>query len=103
MACTTRAIAAAGKAPAQIKRTSLTASPAMIVAPKPPAPISAANVAQQSQSGELARRARDWLLQYRTALGLPDPEKASGGQAAGTVVQWDGDGHRRGRFSSLGY
>lgn len=67
------------------------------------ASISAANVAQQSQSGELARRARDWLLQYRTALGLPDPEKASGGQAAGTVVQWDGDGHRRGRFSSLGY
>lgn len=64
--------------------------------------IGAANVSAQSQSGELARRAKDWLAQYRTALGLADPEKA-GAQPAGTVVAWDGDGHRRGRFSSLGY
>lgn len=67
------------------------------------ATISAGAVDQQSQSGELARRARDWLLQYRTTLGLPDPDKASGGQAAGTVVRWEGDGHRRARFSALGY
>lgn len=66
------------------------------------ATISAASVGTASQSGDLARRAKDWLMQYRTALGLPDPEARSGGEAAGVVVAWGGDGHRRGRFSSLG-
>lgn len=66
------------------------------------ATISAANVSTQSQSGELARRARDWLAQYRSMLGLPDPEARKGGEASGTVVSWGGDGHRRARFNSQG-
>lgn len=65
------------------------------------ATINAAAVNGSSQSGDLGRRAKDWAAQYRTALGLPDPEARTGGEAAGTVVSWGGDGHRRGRFASL--
>lgn len=65
------------------------------------ATISAASVNGQSQSGDLARRAKDWFAQYRVALGLPDPEAAAGGRAAGTVVQFERT-RTRGRFHSLG-
>lgn len=66
------------------------------------ATLSAANTNGASQSGDLARRARDWDLQYRQALGLPDPEKSAGADGAGTVVQFERT-RTRGRFSSLGY
>ncbi|MFN3302793.1 MAG: hypothetical protein ACK44A_03635 [Roseateles sp.] len=66
------------------------------------ATISAANTNQSSQSGDLARRAKDWLAQYRTELGLPDPDAKASGKPAGTVVTPAGDGHRRGRHTSLG-
>lgn len=55
-----------------------------------------------SQSGDLARRAKDWFAQYRIALGLPDPEAAAGGNAAGTVVTFERT-RTRGRFAALGY
>ena len=58
------------------------------------ATMSAVQVNQGSQSGDLARRARDWLREYRQALGLPDPEQATHGDAACAVVSW---GHRRPR------
>lgn len=64
------------------------------------ATIGAAAVQGGSQSGELARRAREWMVQYRTALGLPDPEALAGGQAAGTVVQFER--RSRWRFHSWG-
>lgn len=64
------------------------------------ATLQAASVATSSQSGDLARRAKDWATQYRVELGLPDPEARAGGVAAGTVANWGGDGHRRGRFHS---
>lgn len=67
------------------------------------ASMQAAAVSMASQSGDLARRAKEWLAQYRTDLGLPDPDATPGGQAAGTVVSWGSDGHRRGRFHSQGY
>ena len=66
------------------------------------ATISAAQTNGQSQSGDLARRARDWDLQYRQALGLPDPDKTPGAAAAGAVVQFDRT-RMRGRFSSPGW
>ncbi|TXI17631.1 MAG: hypothetical protein E6Q67_13025 [Roseateles sp.] len=66
------------------------------------ATISAAATQQGSQSGDLARRARDWLTQYRTQLGLPDPEQSTPVKAAGVVVTPEGDGHRRGRIRSSG-
>lgn len=66
------------------------------------ATISAANTSQGSQSGDLARRAKDWLAQYRTELGLPDPEAKAAGKAAGVVVAPEGDGHRRGRLTTRG-
>lgn len=66
------------------------------------ATISAANTNGASQSGDLARRARDWDLQYRQALGLPDPDKVLGA-AGSTVVTTFERGRRRGRFSSRGY
>lgn len=66
------------------------------------ATISAANTNGASQSGDLARRARDWDLQYRQALGLPDPEKVSGAAGATAVVQFERS-RQRGRFSSLGH
>lgn len=67
------------------------------------ASISAVAVMQQSTSGELARRAKEWLAVYRTTLGLPDPEKAgqAGGVGGGTVVSW-GARRQRGRLSSWG-
>lgn len=64
------------------------------------ATISAAAVQAGSQSGELARRAREWMVQYRVALGLPDPEATAGGQAAGVVVQLER--RTRWRFHSWG-
>lgn len=66
------------------------------------ATLGAAAVNGQSQSGDLARRAKDWFAQYRVALNLPDPEATTGGQAAGAVVQFDRT-RVRGRFSSWGY
>jgi hypothetical protein len=66
------------------------------------ATISAAAVNGQSQSGDLARRARDWLRTYRSTLGLPDPDDKPGVAAASSVVSW-GRSRPRGRFSSLGY
>lgn len=68
------------------------------------ATISAGASNGASQSGDLARRAKEWLAVYRVALGLPDPDKpgqASGGQAAGAVVSW-GARRVRGRFYSYG-
>lgn len=68
------------------------------------ATISAAATGQASQSGDLARRAKDWMAVYRDALGLPDPDKpgtAASGQAAGAVVSW-GPQRVRGRFYSYG-
>ena len=68
------------------------------------ATIGAMASAQGSQSGDMARRAKDWLAVYRVALGLPDPDKpgaATGGQAAGAVVSW-GARRKRGRFYSYG-
>lgn len=55
---------------------------------------------QSSQSGDLARRAKDWLAQYRTELGLPDAEAKAAGKPAGVVVTPEGDGHRRARLTS---
>lgn len=66
------------------------------------ATLSAANTTGASQSGDLARRARDWDLQYRQALGLPDPDTVPGAAGTSTVVQFDRT-RTRGRFSSLGY
>lgn len=59
---------------------------------------------QGSQSGDMARRAKEWLAVYRVALGLPDPDKASAstsGKPAGAVVSW-GARRVRGRFYSFG-
>lgn len=64
------------------------------------ATIQAAAVNQSTQSGDLARRAKDWQSQYRNELGLPDPDANPGGQPAGAVVQLSDDGHRRARFHS---
>lgn len=66
------------------------------------ATINAASTNHASRSGDLARRAKDWLAQYRTELGLPDPDAKSGGKAAGVVVTPAGDGHRRARHTSAG-
>lgn len=55
-----------------------------------------------SQSGDLARRAKDWFNQYRAVLGLPDPDRVQGAAGSGTNVTF-GPRHVRGRFSSLGY
>lgn len=67
------------------------------------ATISAGATSQGSQSGDMARRAKEWLAVYRVALGLPDPDKpgANGAQAAGAVVSW-GARRVRGRFYSFG-
>jgi hypothetical protein len=66
------------------------------------ATIAAAQTNGSSQSGDLARRARDWDLQYRQALGLSDPAAETGPDAAGVVVQFD-RARMRGRFSSPGW
>lgn len=66
------------------------------------ATINAVATNGSSQSGDLARRARDWDLQYRRALGLPDPDVQPGGNAASATVQWSRD-RTRGRLHSLGY
>lgn len=65
------------------------------------ATIGAAAVNGQSASGDLARRAKDWLTVYRVALGLSDPDKVSGPRPTGTTVSFESD-RRRGRFNSLG-
>lgn len=62
--------------------------------------IGAAAVNGQSQSGDLSRRAKDWMAVYRTQLGLPDPEKTQGPRAAGAVVAFASD-RKRGRFTSV--
>lgn len=62
--------------------------------------ISAAAVNGATQSGDLARRARDWERQYRTVLGLPDPEQMTGPRGAGANVSWRGDDRPRPRFYS---
>lgn len=64
------------------------------------ATIAAAAVNQASQSGDLARRAKDWFAQYRQQLGLPDPERTSGPDAAGAVTQFRTD-RPRPRFRTL--
>ena len=64
------------------------------------ATIGAAATQGQSASGDLARRAREWVAVYRTTLGLPDPDKDPGARAAGAVVSFATD-RRRGRFNSL--
>ena len=66
------------------------------------ATLSAANTTGASQSGDLARRARDWDLQYRQTLGLPDPDAVPGAAGSSAVVQFDRT-RQRGRFSSLGW
>lgn len=65
------------------------------------ATIAAAATNGSSQSSDLARRARDWDLLYRQALGLPDPAAQPGGQAASTMVAWERT-RQRGRFHSQG-
>ena len=69
------------------------------------ATIGAASQQQGSQSGDMARRAKEWMAVYRVALGLPDPDKAGAGGAsgkpAGAVVSW-GARRMRGRFHSFG-
>lgn len=68
------------------------------------ATIGAMSQQQGSQSGDMARRAKEWLAVYRVALGLPDPDKASAstsGKPAGAVVSW-GARRVRGRFYSFG-
>lgn len=68
------------------------------------ATISAVSANGASQSGDLARRAKEWLAVYRVALGLPDPDKpgaATGLQAAGAQVSW-GVQRVRSRFYSYG-
>lgn len=65
------------------------------------ATLTAAAVNGGSQSGELARRAKDWLREYRNALGLPDPDRASVAPAS-TVVSWGADRRPRPRLYSLG-
>lgn len=68
------------------------------------ATIGAMGQQQGSQSGDMARRAKEWLAVYRVALGLPDPEKAgasASGKPAGAVVSW-GARRVRGRFYSYG-
>lgn len=64
------------------------------------ATIQAVAVNGSSQSGDLARRAKDWAAQYRNELGLPDPDANPGGQPASAVVSMESDGHRRARFYS---
>lgn len=64
--------------------------------------MAAAVAGGPSQSGDLARRAKDWFTQYRTVLGLPDPEQVVGPQGASVNVNW-GWQRTRGRFSSMGY
>lgn len=64
--------------------------------------IGAAVANGSSQSGDLARRARDWFTQYRTTLGLPDPDTMAGPKAAGAVTSWRGDDRPRPRFYSPG-
>lgn len=66
------------------------------------ATIAAAQTNGASQSGDLARRARDWDLQYRQALGLRDPAASTGPDSAGVVVQFE-RARMRGRFSSPGW
>lgn len=66
------------------------------------ASLSAVAVQGSSQSGDLARRARDWFTQYRVALGIADPEADDGGKAAGTVVTLERT-RTRARFHSLGH
>jgi len=66
------------------------------------ATLSAANTTGASQSGDLARRARDWDLQYRQTLGLPDPDAVPGAAGSSAVTQFDRT-RVRGRFSSLGW
>lgn len=66
------------------------------------ATIGAAMTNGASQSSDLARRARDWDLQYRQALGLPDPDAQPGGQGASATVQWERT-RVRGRLHSQGY
>lgn len=65
------------------------------------ATMGAAAVNNQSRSGDMARRAREWAQTYRATLGLPDPDKVTVGGAAGAVVSFGRD-RQRGRFSSLG-
>lgn len=68
------------------------------------ASIGAMGQQQGSQSGDMARRAKEWLAVYRVALGLPDPDKAgasASGKPAGAVVSW-GARRVRGRFYSFG-
>lgn len=66
------------------------------------ATISAAATSQSSQSGDLARRARDWEAQYRTMLGLPDVDAKTTAKGASAVVTPASDGHRRARLASAG-
>lgn len=66
------------------------------------ATIGAAAVAGNTQSGDLARRAREWLNQYRQVLGVPDPDAKTGPKAAGAVTSWRGDDRPRPRFYSTG-
>lgn len=66
------------------------------------ASLSAVAVQGGTQSGDLARRARDWFTQYRVALGIADPEADAGGKAAGTVVTLERT-RTRARFHSLGH
>lgn len=66
------------------------------------ATIGAQGAQQGSQSGDLSRRAKEWLAVYRVVLGLPDPDKSgagSNGKPAGAVVSW-GARRVRGRFYS---
>lgn len=68
------------------------------------ATIGAMGQQQGSQSGDMARRAKEWLAVYRVALGLPDPDKKganTNGKPAGAVVSW-GARRVRGRFYSYG-
>lgn len=62
--------------------------------------MAAAVTSGQSMSGDLARRARDWMIQYRAELGLADPETSPAALPAGTVVAFDRS-RQRARFTSL--
>lgn len=64
--------------------------------------IGAAVSSVSSQSSDMARRARDWFTEYRTTLGLPDPNAKTGPAGAGTQVSWRGDDRPRPRFYSQG-
>lgn len=65
------------------------------------ATLTAAAVNGGSQSGELARRAKDWLREYRNALGLPDPDRPTVAPAS-AVASWGSTRRPRPRLYSLG-